>query len=73
MSLYYLSKDYITNNIFETKNNNKTVKNMLLNSSWIQYTFIQHYVIQFVSVLWQVGDFHWIFRVPPPIKQTAAI
>jgi hypothetical protein len=41
MSLYYLSKDYITNNIFETKNNNKTVKTMLLNSSWIQYTFIQ--------------------------------
>jgi hypothetical protein len=31
---------------------------------------IQHYVIQFVSDLLQVGDFLWILRFPPPIKLT---
>jgi hypothetical protein len=31
---------------------------------------IQHYVIKFVSDLWQVSGFLWILRFPPPIKVT---
>ena len=31
---------------------------------------LQHYVIRFVSDLWQVGDFPRVFRFPPPIKST---
>ena len=31
---------------------------------------IQQYVIQFVSDLWQVGDFLRVHRFPPPIKLT---
>ena len=31
---------------------------------------IQHYVIQFVSDLRQVGGFLLVFRFPPPIKLT---
>ena len=30
---------------------------------------IQHYVIKFVSDLWQVGGFLRVFRFPPPIKR----
>ena len=29
---------------------------------------IQHYVMKFVSDLWQVGSFLWVLRFPPPIK-----
>jgi hypothetical protein len=29
---------------------------------------IQHYVIKFVSDLWQVNSFLWVLRFPPPIK-----
>ena len=32
---------------------------------------IQHYVIEFVSDLRQVGGFLQIFQFPPPIKLTA--
>jgi len=34
---------------------------------------IQHYVIQFVSDLRQVGGFLRVLRFPPPIKLTATI
>ena len=34
---------------------------------------IQHYVIKFVSDLWQVGGFLWVLRFPQPIKLTATI
>jgi len=34
---------------------------------------IQHYVIKFVIVLWQVCDFLRILPFPPPIKLTATI
>jgi hypothetical protein len=34
---------------------------------------IQHYVIKFVSDLWQVGGFLQVLRFPPPIKLTATI
>jgi hypothetical protein len=34
---------------------------------------IQHYVIKFVSDLWQVGGFLWVLQFPPPIKLTATI
>ena len=34
---------------------------------------IQHYVIKFVSDLWQVCGFLWVLRIPPPIKLTAKI
>jgi hypothetical protein len=34
---------------------------------------IQHYVIKFVSDLWQVGEFRQVLRFPPPIKLTAMI
>jgi len=32
---------------------------------------IQHYVIKFVSDLWQIGDFLQVLWFPPPIKLTA--
>ena len=32
---------------------------------------VQHYVIKFVSVLWQVGGFLRVLRFPPTIKLTA--
>jgi hypothetical protein len=32
---------------------------------------IQHYVIKFVSDLWQVGGFLQVLRFPPSIKLTA--
>ena len=31
---------------------------------------LHHYVIRFVSDLWQVGGFPRVFRFPPPIKST---
>jgi len=34
---------------------------------------IQHYVIQFISDLGQVGGFLWVLRFPLPIKLTATI
>ena len=34
---------------------------------------IQHYVIKFVSDLWQVSDFLRVLPFPPPIKLTATI
>jgi len=34
---------------------------------------IQHYVIRFVSDLWQVGGFLRVLRFPPHIKLTATI
>ena len=34
---------------------------------------IQHYVIKFVSELWQVSGFLWVLRFPPPVKLTATI
>ena len=34
---------------------------------------IQHYVITFVSDLWQVGGFLGVLRLPPPIKLTSTI
>jgi hypothetical protein len=33
----------------------------------------QHYMIQFVSDLWQVDGFHRVLRLPPPIKLTTMI
>ena len=34
---------------------------------------IQHYVIKFVSDLWQVCGFLGVLRFPPPIKLTTTI
>ena len=34
---------------------------------------IQHYVIKFVSDLWQIGCFLLLLRFPPPIKLTSTI
>ena len=34
---------------------------------------VQHYVIKFVSDLWQVDDFLRVLRFPPPIKLTATM
>jgi len=34
---------------------------------------IQHYVIKFVSDLWQVGGFLLVLRFPSPIKLTTTI
>jgi hypothetical protein len=34
---------------------------------------IQHYVIKFVSHLWQVGGFLCVLQFPSPIKLTATI
>ena len=34
---------------------------------------IQHYVIKFVSDLWQVGGFLGVLQFPPPIKLTTTI
>ena len=36
---------------------------------WILFMYsIQHYVIKFVSNLWQVDSFLWVLWFPPPIK-----
>jgi len=34
---------------------------------------IQHYVMKFVSDLWQVSGFFQVLRFPPPIKLIATI
>jgi hypothetical protein len=34
---------------------------------------IQHYMIRFVSDLWQVGGFLRVLRFPPPILLTATL
>jgi hypothetical protein len=34
---------------------------------------ILHYVIKYVSDLWQIVGFLWVLRFPPPIKLTATI
>jgi hypothetical protein len=34
---------------------------------------VQHYVIKFVSDLWQISGFLRALRFPPPIKLTATI
>jgi hypothetical protein len=44
---------------------------MLLNAGEVY--FIQHYVIKFVSDLWQDGGFLKVLRLPPPIKLMATI
>ena len=44
-----------------------------LNVEMYKLQLIQHYVIQFVSGLWQVVGFLQVFRFPPPIKLTATI
>jgi len=33
----------------------------------------EHFVIKFVSELWQVDGFFWVLQFPPPINLTAKI
>jgi hypothetical protein len=41
---------------------------------WLHCKYaIQHYVIKFVSDLWQVGGFLQVLQFPPPIQLTATI
>jgi hypothetical protein len=47
-----------------------TINIVSLNPAHGEVYSIQHYVIKFVSDLWQVGCF---LRFPPPIKLTATI
>ena len=47
-----------------------TMKVVSLNPIHGEVYLIQHYVIKFVSHLWQVGGF---LRFPPSIKLTATI
>ena len=35
------------------------------------FNSIQHYVVKFVSDLWQVGSFSRVLRFHPPLKRTA--
>jgi hypothetical protein len=38
----------------------------------VRYTYsIQHYVIKFVSDMWQVSDFLRVVRFPPPIESAS--
>ena len=48
-------------------------KSVRLNPAHSEVYLIQHYVIKFVSELWQAGDFPWLLWCPPPIKLTAII
>ena len=50
-----------------------TTKVVSLNSVHGEVYSIQHYVIKFVSDLWQVGGFFQVLRFPPPIKLTTMI
>ena len=50
-----------------------TTKGVSSNPAHGQLYSIQHYVIQFVSDLRQVGGFLWVLRLPPPIKLSATI
>jgi len=45
----------------------------LESSSWRGVLYIQHYVIKFVSDLWQISGFLLLLQFPPPIKLTAMI
>ena len=47
-----------------------TTKVISLNLSHGKVYSIQHYVIRFISDLWQSCGFLWIFQFPPPIKLT---
>jgi hypothetical protein len=47
--------------------------NVVSNSTHGEVYLIQHYVIKFVSDLWQVGGFLQVLRFAPPIKLTATI
>ena len=50
-----------------------TTKVVSLNPAHGELYSIQHYVIKFVSDLWQVSGFLWVLWFPPPIKLTATI
>ena len=50
-----------------------TTKVVSLNPIHGKMYSIQHYVIRFVSDLWQVGGFLRVLRFPPPIRLTATI
>ena len=50
-----------------------TTKVVILNPVHGEEYSIKHYVIKFVSDLWQVDGFLRVFRFPPPIKLTATI
>jgi hypothetical protein len=41
--------------------------------AYSDWTFTQHYVITFISVLRQVGGFLRVFQFPPPIKLIVTI
>ena len=43
------------------------------NPAHVKVFSIQHYVIKFVSDLWQVGGFLRVLRFPPTIKLTATL
>jgi hypothetical protein len=42
-----------------------------LNQTYGEVHSMQHYVIKFVSDLWQAYGFLWVLQFPPPIKLTA--
>jgi len=50
-----------------------TTKVVILNPAHGEVYLIQHYLINFVSDLQQVGGFIGVLRFPPPIKLTATI
>jgi hypothetical protein len=45
-----------------------TTKGLRSNTASGEVYSIQHFVIKFVSDLWQVGGFLRVLRFPPPIK-----
>jgi hypothetical protein len=50
--------------------NARTTNAMNSNSTQGEMYSIQHYMIKFVSDLWQVGGLHRVLRLPPPITLT---
>jgi hypothetical protein len=50
-----------------------TTKVVSSNSTHGEMYSIQHYVIKFVSDLWQIGGFLRVLRFPQPTKLTATI
>jgi hypothetical protein len=50
-----------------------TIKVVRMNSTHGKTYSIQHYVIKFISELWQVSGFLWVFRFSPPINLTTTI
>ena len=50
-----------------------TTKFVSLNSAHGKVYSIQHYVIKFVSDLYQVCNFLWVLQFPLPKKMTATI